>query len=45
MIMAEVQNSVKQHEHKARWQTIEEAKKQILETSTPRSIEYTKPHS
>lgn len=38
MIMVEVQNAVKQHEHKASWQTVEEAKKQILEASKPRSI-------
>lgn len=38
MIMTEVQNAVKQHEHKASWQTIEEAKKQILEASKPRAI-------
>ncbi|PRD24208.1 UNVERIFIED_CONTAM: atad3 [Trichonephila clavipes] len=38
MIMVEVRNSIKQHEHKASWQTIEEAKKQILEASRPRAI-------
>ncbi|XP_054717945.1 ATPase family AAA domain-containing protein 3-like [Uloborus diversus] len=38
MIMTEVQNAVKQHEHKASWQTIEETKKQILEASRPRAI-------
>ncbi|XP_055946210.1 ATPase family AAA domain-containing protein 3-B-like [Argiope bruennichi] len=38
MVMAEVRNAIKQHEHKASWLTTEEAKKQILEASIPRAI-------
>ncbi|XP_035206555.1 ATPase family AAA domain-containing protein 3-A-like [Stegodyphus dumicola] len=38
MVMSEVRNAIKQHEYKASWQTIEEAKKQILEGSVSRAI-------
>ncbi|KFM56659.1 ATPase family AAA domain-containing protein 3-A, partial [Stegodyphus mimosarum] len=38
MVMSEVRNAIKQHEYKASWQTIEEAKKQILEASVSRAI-------
>lgn len=45
--MTEAQNAVRQHEHKATWFTIEEAKKQVIDTTVPRNIplNFSKPSS
>ncbi|XP_015922025.1 ATPase family AAA domain-containing protein 3 [Parasteatoda tepidariorum] len=45
MVMKAVENALKQHQDKAKWQTTEEAKKQVLDASTPRAIPLEYPKS